>query len=575
MTPVGPGPGDMRTTLAVGDIVAGYRVESHVARGGMAVVYKARDVTLGRPVALKLIAPELASNDRFRLRFMRESELAAAIDHPNIIPIYRAGEEDSRLYIAMRFVDGEDLGSALAREGPLAIDQLLPLFTQMAGALDAAHAGGLVHRDVKPGNVLLAGHSVDLAGRHVYLTDFGLTKQSSSLTGFTTAGHFLGTIQYVAPEQISAGAVDARTDVYSLGCLLYEALSGLPPYTADHDAGVLWAHMAGPIPAVTDHRPELSAAVDEVVAAAMAKEPDDRPDSCLAMVEELRRALVHGPPAVSGDTRVGRPAARRPDDVDGPPLQHAAASWETDRLQDLGPRRVTSATSEVEESPPKRPPAGPTEATSQASARPARPRVLALTAAAAVLTVLAGAGAWLASGGGGGGDWQRYSRTLAAAPISFDKPATWTGQPHGRLSAVFSPESLSSLFVSEDWTPAAAARRRNTLVGLQVQVTRIPGYDVGDVNGLRDELGVLIPGTEVFNSVATTTVAGHSAARLDGTAQDPRGSARLAFTYYVVKITARTKLHLLFFCRPQDFAGEQSTFDRVVRSLDASPLRDG
>ena len=168
------------TQLAPGDELADYRVESYVARGGMAIVYRARDIVLRRPVALKVIAPELAMNENFRLRFKRESQLAAAIEHPGIIPIYRAGEEDGRLYIAMRFVDGEDLGTVLRRQGGLPVDQLLPLFTQIASALDAAHAAGLVHRDVKPGNVLLTGHAGDLSARHVYLTDFGLTKRSAS-----------------------------------------------------------------------------------------------------------------------------------------------------------------------------------------------------------------------------------------------------------------------------------------------------------------------------------------------------------------------------------------------------------
>ena len=291
-------PGEMATQLAVGDELAGYRVESYLARGGMAVVYRARDIALGRSVALKLIAPELAMNEKFRLRFMRESELAAAIDHPNIIPIYRAGEEDGRLYIAMRFVDGEDLGTVLA-EGPLPIDQLLPLFTQMASALDAAHTAGLVHRDVKPGNVLLTGHGGGLSTRHVYLTDFGLTKRSTSLTDLTTVGHFLGTIQYVAPEQIAGGTVGAAADVYSLGCVLYQALTGEPPFLAEHDAAVLWAHIPRPVPPVSGRRPDLPPAVDDVLARAMAKEPADRPPTCLSLITDLRaalgdRALAHG-----------------------------------------------------------------------------------------------------------------------------------------------------------------------------------------------------------------------------------------------------------------------------------------
>ena len=313
-------PGEMRPQLGHGDELAGYRVESYLARGGMAVVYRARDVALGRPVALKLIAPELAMNEKFRLRFMRESLLAAAIDHPNIVPIYRAGEEDGRLYIAMRFVDGEDLGAVLEREGALPIDQLLPLFTQIASALDAAHTAGLVHRDVKPGNVLLTGHAGDLSTRHVYLTDFGLTKRSTSLTDLTTVGHFLGTIQYVAPEQITGGTVGGTADVYSLGCMLYQALTGDPPFLAEHDAAMLWAHMAGPIPSVSGRRPDLPPAVDDVLARAMAKKPTDRPPTCLFLMADLRAALAGRAPAH------GSVPVEQADPGDAGPEPHAAPS---------------------------------------------------------------------------------------------------------------------------------------------------------------------------------------------------------------------------------------------------------
>ena len=311
-------PDEMGTQLAPGDELAGYRVESYLARGGMAVVYRARDVALGRPVALKLIAPELAMNEQFRLRFKRESLLAAAIEHPNIIPIYRAGEEDGRLYIAMRFVDGEDLGAVLAREGALPTGQLLPLFTQLANAIDAAHTAGLVHRDVKPGNVLVTGPAGDLSTRHVYLTDFGLTKRAAALTRLSTVGHFLGSIQYVAPEQIAGGTVSGAADIYSLGCMLYQALTGEPPFLAEHDVAMLWAHMAGPIPSVRGLRPDLPAAAGDVLARALAKDPTDRPPTCLFLMADLRAALggrapapgsVHAGQADPGDAGSGPPAA--------------------------------------------------------------------------------------------------------------------------------------------------------------------------------------------------------------------------------------------------------------------------
>ena len=295
----------MWTQPAPGDELAGYRIESYIARGGMAVVYRARDIALQRPVALKLIAPELAMDEQFRKRFMREPELAAAIDHPNIIPIYRAGEQDGCLYIAMRYVDGEDLGAVLKGERQLTTEQVLSLFTQVASALDAAHAAGAVHRDVKPANILLTGRASDLSTRHVYLTDFGLTKRSSSLTELTSAGQFVGTIHYVAPEQIAGGTVGGTADVYSLGCVLYQALTGQPPFLADHDAGVLWAHMSGPVPSVSDRRPDLPPAVDGVLGRAMAKDPACRPATCGALMVDLTAALA-GPVPANGSARPER-----------------------------------------------------------------------------------------------------------------------------------------------------------------------------------------------------------------------------------------------------------------------------
>ena len=345
------------TQLAPGDELAGYRVESYVARGGMAVVYRARDVALGRPVALKVIAPELAMNETFRLRFRRESELAAAIEHPNVIPIYRAGEEDGRLYIAMRFVDGEDLSTVLSRQGGLPMEQLLPLFAQIASAVDAAHAAGLVHRDIKPGNVLLTGHAGDLSARHVYLTDFGLTKRSTSWTGLTSVGHFLGSIGYVAPEQIVGGTVAAAADVYSLGCMLYEAMAGKPPFVAGNDAAMMWAHVAGPIPSVRGRQPDLPPAVDDVLARAMAKEPTSRPPTCLSLMADLRTALGDRAPAH------GSVGVEQADPGDAGPEPHAQLS--TGRRRALtgrtAPAAADPAPPPAQSIPGTRPPAPPRE----------------------------------------------------------------------------------------------------------------------------------------------------------------------------------------------------------------------
>ncbi|CAL9664005.1 Serine_threonine-protein kinase PknH [Streptomyces sp. enrichment culture] len=289
-----------RPAELIGRQVAGYRIEREIGRGGMAVVYRARDLRLDRTVALKLLAPELARNDTFRKRFTHESRVAAAIDHPHIVPIFEAGETDGVLYIAMRYVEGSDLRHLLDREGPLPSPTAARIAVQVASALDAAHEHGLVHRDVKPGNILIARGTDSEHPEHAYLTDFGLTKKSLSLTGFTTVGQFVGTLDYVAPEQISGRPVDGRCDVYGFACVAYETLAGRPPFLRDDDMALLWAHQHDEPPPLTESRPDLPSRVDTVFARALAKSPDDRYDSCLSFVAALRGALS------------GRPEARRP-----------------------------------------------------------------------------------------------------------------------------------------------------------------------------------------------------------------------------------------------------------------------
>ena len=281
--------------LDVGDRLAGFEIEAYVARGGMAVVYRAREVGLGgRMVALKVIAPELAQDPTFRLRFTQESQLAASIDHPNIIPIYAAGEADGQLYLVMRYVDGETLGAVFKDQGQLSPAEALAVFSQVAGALDAAHARELVHRDVKPKNILLAGDG-DVTRRHVYLSDFGLTKRVSGDTSITTAGQFLGTIRYVAPEQISNAPISHRADIYSLACVIFEGLTGQPPFTSEDEAAVLWSHMSQDPPAVSQRRPGLPIAVDDVLRRALAKDPEARQPTCQELVAELRSAFQPAP----------------------------------------------------------------------------------------------------------------------------------------------------------------------------------------------------------------------------------------------------------------------------------------
>ncbi|MFE3165717.1 serine/threonine-protein kinase [Streptomyces sp. NPDC059224] len=290
--------------------IAGYEVEGEIGRGGMAVVYRAKDLRLDRTVALKLLAPEMARNDTFRRRFTHESRVAAALDHPHIVPIFEAGETDGVLYIAMRYVSGPDLRALLDQEGVLSVAAALRIATQVASALDAAHEHDLVHRDVKPGNVLVARGTDSDHPEHVYLTDFGLTKKSLSLTGFTTVGEFVGTLDYVAPEQISGRPVDGRCDLYSLGCVVFEMLAGGPPFVRDEDIALLWAHQYDRPPALSEVRSGLPPGLDEVFAKALAKVPEDRYGSCLEFVGALRLAAYGVAPAQEASRQV--PAHRTP-----------------------------------------------------------------------------------------------------------------------------------------------------------------------------------------------------------------------------------------------------------------------
>ena len=295
---------------AAGTVVAGYRIVEQAGSGGMGVVYRAEETGLGgRPVALKLLPPALAGDPDFRARFLREMRVAAAIDHPNIIPIYRAGEDRGLLYLAMRYVHASDLRRVLEAEGRLDPARALAILDQVARALDAAHARGLVHRDVKPGNILLAPPVLDGDPEHVYLVDFGLARSDSDDRSIGGAGSFLGTPRYAAPEQAAGRQVDGRADGYALGCVLYECLTGQPPFPGGSGEAVLLAHLEAPPPRVTTLRPDLPPAIDQIVAKAMAKTPADRFPTCRTLITAARAALTSsaGPAARSRARRSPAP----------------------------------------------------------------------------------------------------------------------------------------------------------------------------------------------------------------------------------------------------------------------------
>ena len=280
---------DLAAGFAAGSWLGGYRLEEQVGAGGMAVVFRARDERLDRLVALKIMTPVMGSDEMFRQRFIRESRAAAAVDDPHIIPVYEAGEVGHVLFIAMRFVRGGDVRSLLRREGPLPPERVASIISPVASALDAAHAAGLVHRDVKPANILLDRRP----GRpdHVYLSDFGLSKSAEVSLGLTAAGQFLGTPDYTAPEQIEGLPVDGRTDQYALACAVFELLTGQAPFHRSESFAAIWAHLNKPPPSLAERRPELPPAADLVMAKALAKAQADRYQTCWEFADALRDAL--------------------------------------------------------------------------------------------------------------------------------------------------------------------------------------------------------------------------------------------------------------------------------------------
>jgi serine/threonine-protein kinase len=303
--------------VEVGQEFGGYAVTGRIGEGGMGAVYLAEQPGSGRRFALKVLLSELGDNEEFRRRFERESRYASSLEHPNIVRVHEFGEANGVAYMVMEYVEGRDLTAELA-EGPLSPERTIQILEQVASALDAVHATGLYHRDVKPANILVADDE-ETGELRCRLTDFGLSKQpSQDSSPLTNAGFFVGTCQYVAPEQILAKELDHRVDVYSLGCLLYECLAGEPPFNRPREEKVLYAHIQDPPPALTAVRPELPAAIDGVIARALAKEPAERHASCGELIDAARAVLLTGAaaaqdtPAAPSSAEAVIPAAPAP-----------------------------------------------------------------------------------------------------------------------------------------------------------------------------------------------------------------------------------------------------------------------
>ena len=515
--------------LEPGTDVSRYRVEALVAQGGMGLVYRARDLRLDRPVALKVLSPALSGDDRFRERFVRESRLAAAVDHPNVIPVYEADDWHGLLYLAMRFVDGVDLHTVLATSGPMDPVTALPLLDQAADALDAAHRVGLVHRDVKPGNFMLAGAAPDRVphGTHVYLTDFGLTKSATSVSGLTKTGQLLGSLHYVAPEQIRGDGVDARTDVYALACVAFAMFAGRPPYDLEGDAGLLWAHMTADPPALSRMRGDLPPVVDDVLARGLAKEASERPGSCGEFVAELRAALPDVPAArrtgSTTPTRTGKTTGGRP---------HHAAPGAADPAPPAAPARRRS-------------------------------RTWAAAAVAVVALVVAGLLVWSPWSGP-----DLASRAFGVVPYRADVPADWRSFPSpddDLPSVVFGPEDFQGVQVDDPSSLAAgaelAADEPERLVSLYVDAA--VGLDEEPPEDLAGQVVSALPEGSTLEPTGTMQVGDDEAVVLGG-------SLRLSDDQELQLYGAVVREQVLVMCAAPTavFDEWQETFEQIIASVE-------
>jgi serine/threonine-protein kinase len=428
------------STVAVGCELAGYRIEALIGRGGMGIVYRGSDLRLGRPVAIKLISAERATDPVVRQRFEREARMMAALEHPNVLPIYAAGEENGSLFLVMRYVDGTDLGAVLRAQGRLEPVRAVRIVDQVARALDAAHETGLVHRDVKPANVLLEGE-------HVYLSDFGLGRAIEGATKLTDSSEWLGTVDFCSPEQLRGKPTDARSDIYALGCVLHTALTGVPPLHRDTAEATMLAHLSDEPPPPS--RSGVATSFDPVIRRALAKRPEERH----ASAGELGRAARVAAGGVRGARALPRvPEAAAPPTGAGPTVPDDEP---TATVLDLRP-------------PP------PLRGAPLVSSRPRRARAAGVAALAILLTGLAVAAALILTSG----------RTHPPGPLTTGEInravhafATAYSNRDGRaLTAVLAPDVVRA------GTSGKIVRgRQAVLAQYEAQFGSISGYGIGDV----------------------------------------------------------------------------------------------
>ncbi|WP_214109333.1 serine/threonine-protein kinase [Acrocarpospora catenulata] len=542
----------------VGQQVGDYTIEAVIGRGGMATVYRARDQRLGRAVALKVLAPQLAHDARFRDRFVRESRLVAGIDHPHIIPIYEASESEDLLFIAMRYVEGSDMRRLVQSTGPLPVARANRLFAQIASALDAAHANGLVHRDVKPANILVT------EADHVYLTDFGLTKSASAEAGLTSHGHFMGTPRYVAPEQIRGLPVDGRSDGYAFACVVYEALTGQPPFQRDTELALLYAHVSHDPPPLTPYRPDLPHAVNQVMQRALAKSPVDRFPTCTAFVNALRDAIS----GIEGDSSDLSPVSGRPSwppagtpshpyyggqysgpisnppisnpPISNPPVSYPSLSQHPSYAQSYPHASYPTYAPQPQLAPKKKFPLGAVVGGVSA---------LALVTAAVVYVITQ-------SGGDESASWNTFKGNVAA-PYTFNYPSTWTLKEYAdqHVTAAAAVEEFDGLFAvpgNTDWSAVnpIIGSSPNRATGMVAQTTETISTS-DSVEDLQTGLQATLPGSVAIpGAPQATSVGGNPAFKVTGVLSDGQGTGRLDFRTFLVARPGSPSGLITFFCPP-------------------------
>jgi hypothetical protein len=523
--------------LEAGSVFAGHRIEGLVGRGGMGVVYRATDLALDRVVALKAIAPELAEDAGFRARFQLESRIAASISHPNVITIFHAGEDAGELFITMQYIEGSDLGGLIVRNGTL--DERLAgrIFGQVASALAAAHDRGLVHRDVKPGNVLLAGED---SRTHAFLTDFGLTKRLSARSGMTATGVLVGTIDYIAPEQVEGRRLDARTDVYALGCVLFHALAGRIPYPRDTDMAKLYAHTMSEPPSLREAMPGVSAQLEAVVRRAMAKRPDDRFQTAdelgVAILEATKQDHDIRSPSAAAATLPTAEAAPTAPAAPAPEAAPAPTAAPSGRGPSVLPPGAASAARDPAAAEPRHDAGRRAPARPRAGNRGAWALVLAVTVLAAVGVGLVASRGGAPPGPSGTASPSRAATTdtpkpFAARSFTATYPAGWTivqndtSVDGARRSAFWSPDRSAGITIDR------TAGVSGTPSDFAAQVERNLGQSASGYRQIRSD---------------SLTLAGRPATELvfatDGTRSPARGAAYVFFAgdaVYVVTSTGK------------------------------------